>query len=260
MIALERYFGLAGRVVLITGATRGIGKAMTEAFADAGASLVLASNEPEKCRALEIELAGRGVPALGVACDVGVKDELERLVDLSIERFGRIDVCVCNAGIAGAFGPMAAGDEAPFDELLRVNLRHPLWLSNLVAPHMAEQDGGNIVLTASIAGLRGNRDVGLYGVTKAALIQLARNLAIEWGPAGIRANAIAPGLIGTDWASAILANPEAARQRLSLTPLRRIGEPWEVAAAALFLASPAAGFITGHTLVVDGGTLVTDGN
>lgn len=260
MSGLDRYFGLTGQVVLITGATRGIGRAMVDAFADAGATLVLASNEGEACADLAAELTGRGIAALAVPCDVGIKADLAALVTRAIDRFGRIDVLVCNAGIAGPFGPMGEGGDDAFDDLLRVNLRHPLWLSTLVAPVMQRQGGGSIVLTASIAGLRGNKGVGLYGLTKAALMQLARNLAVEWGPSNIRANAIAPGLIGTDWASAILANPQASDRRLGLTPLRRVGEPWEVAAAALFLASPAAGFVTGHTLVVDGGTLITDGN
>jgi NAD(P)-dependent dehydrogenase (short-subunit alcohol dehydrogenase family) len=253
---LDRYFGLEGKAVLITGATGGIGAAMTEAFAAAGARLVLASDDEAACVA-----AARACPdALAVPCDVADPDALDGLVEAAEARLGGIDVLVCNAGIAGP--PVRMGEAAPADRerLFRINLEHPLHLANRLAPRMAEAGGGSIVLTASLAGLRGNARLGLYGLTKAALIQLARNLAVEWGPDGVRANAIAPGLIATSWAGAILSNPQAAERRLSLTPLRRIGEPWEVAAAALFLAGPGAGFITGQTLVVDGGSLITDGN
>jgi NAD(P)-dependent dehydrogenase (short-subunit alcohol dehydrogenase family) len=255
-MSLARYFGLQDRTVLITGATGGIGSAMSEAFAAAGARLVLASDDEAACRAV----AEACPDALAVACDVADPQALDRLADTVLARFGRLDVLVCNAGIAGPAVRMSEAAAADRERLFRVNLEHPLHLTNRLAPAMAAADGGSIVLTASLAGLRGNARLGLYGLTKAALIQLARNLAVEWGPAGVRANAIAPGLIATGWAGAVLSNPQAAERRLSLTPLRRVGEPWEVAAAALFLAGPGAGFITGQTLVVDGGSLVTDGN
>lgn len=255
-MALERYFGLAGKTVLLTGATKGIGLAMSHAFADAGAQLVLASNEPEECHALAATLP----EAIGVPTDVTDRAQLGRLVEAAETRFGGIDVLVCNAGVPGPFGPMADVTDAEREAMFRVNLEHPYHLANLVAPKLAARGGGSIVLTASIGGMRGNRGVGTYGMTKAALIQLARNLAVEWGPQGVRANAVAPGVIATSWAKNILSNPEAAAKRLGMTPLRRIGEPWEVAAAALFLAGPGAGFITGQVLAIDGGTLITDGS
>ncbi|HSG57564.1 MAG TPA: SDR family oxidoreductase, partial [Paracoccaceae bacterium] len=171
-----------------------------------------------------------------------------------------IDVLVCNAGIAGPPGPMHKLAEDDRRRLLAVNLEHPLILSSLIAPSMAARGGGSIVLMSSIAGMRGNAAIGMYGMTKAAVAQLARNLAVEWGPQGVRANAIAPGLIATDWAAAILADDSAAERRLGLTPLRRAGDPAEIAATALFLASQASSFITGQTIVADGGTLITDGN
>ena len=260
MTGLDRYFGMAGKVVLITGATQGIGRAMVDAFADAGASLVIASNEAELCLSLAAELDARGVPALGVPTDVRDAAALDALATAAEARFGTIDALICNAGINPHFGPMGEANDDAWDDAFAVNLRHPLRLAARVAPGMAARGGGSIVVTSSIAGLRGNGKIGLYGLTKAALSQLARNLAVEWGPRGIRANAIAPGLIATRWADAILSSPEAHAARLQLTPLRRIGEPWEIAAAALFLAGPGAAFVTGQTLVVDGGTVITDGS
>lgn len=237
-MSLERYFGLAGKRALVTGGTRGIGLAIVEAFQTAGAEVVVAADDG------------------GIRCDLRDPAQIEALVRQS----GPIDILVCNAGIAGPFGPSGDATDEEIDDVLAVNLKQSLRLTRLIAPSMAERGGGSIILTASLAGLRGNKSIGLYSVTKAALMQLARNLAVEWGPRNVRANALAPGLIETGWTKAILSDPAASERRLGLTPLRRVGQPWEVAAAALFLAAPGGGFITGQTLVVDGGTLITDGN
>ena len=257
---LQEVFGLHGRCVLLTGATGGIGRAMAELCAAAGADLVLSSHEADPCEELAAQLVAAGTRALALPADLREPEAPARLVAAACERFGRIDVLLANAGIAGRAGPSHTLAEAEFDELLEVNLRPVVRLCAEVAPRMAEQRGGSIVLTSSIAGLRGNRAIGAYGMTKAAVSQLARNLAVEYGPFNVRANSLAPGLISTSWAGQILSNPAASERRLGLTPLRRIGEPREVAAAALFLAAAGGGFVTGQTLVVDGGTLISDGN
>lgn len=259
-IGLDHLFGLSGKVALITGATRGIGQAMAEALGAAGCQLVIASNDAKACEEQARAFAERGIDAMLFPLDVGDPAQLDGLLAATLDRFGGLDVLICNAGITGHVGPLGDADDAVRDETFAVNLFHPLRLASRAAPHMAARGGGSIILTSSIAGHRGNSRLGLYGMTKAALSQLARDLAVEWGPSAVRVNAIAPGLIRTSWADAVLHSPEATARRMQQTPLRRVGEPWEVAALALFLAGPASAFITGQTLVIDGGTVISDGS
>jgi NAD(P)-dependent dehydrogenase (short-subunit alcohol dehydrogenase family) len=174
--------------------------------------------------------------------------------------WGRLDILVCNAGVQGPAGPLGQTTAADWDAVMDVNLAAPLALTSLFIPQMAARRSGSVVLMSSIAGLRGNRAIGLYGLSKAALAQLARNLAVEWGPQGVRVNAISPGLIRTPLAAPLLSNEPFMQRRLAAMPLRRIGEPAEVASAVIFLASAAGAFITGHNLVIDGGTTVSDGS
>lgn len=254
MADLASLFSLTGKSALITGPVSGIGLATARLFAEAGAKLILIDKDAAGCKALADELGGIAITA--DLRDPGAIGELAASPDVA----RGVDVLVCNAGIAGEALPMHEMSEASREDLFAINLLHPLRLCNAIAPQMAGRGGGSIILLSSIAGLRGNARLGTYGITKAALAQLARNLAVEWGPRGVRANAIAPGLIATDWADAIIGNPEAAQRRLAQTPLRRIGTPQEIAATALYLASDAGAFTTGQTIVVDGGTLITDGN
>lgn len=249
-------FDLTDQRVLLTGATGGLGRAIAQAMAARGARVLVSDVDPVACEALAAELSP---PGTALPADLSGAGAAQRLAEAAL-RDGDVDVLVCNAGVQGPAGPLGDTTDADWDHVMDINLRSAVALSNALAPHMARRGGGSIVLMASIAGLRGNRSIGLYGLSKAALAQLARNLAVEWGPQGVRANAISPGLIDTPLASAPMADADFMRRRLAMTPLRRVGQPGEVAGAAVLLASAAGAFITGHNLVVDGGTLISDGN
>lgn len=251
-------FSLTGKVALITGAHRGIGYAIAEEMGHAGARVAICSNEAEGVGAAAQRLRDEGIEAIGVACDVGVDADLDRLVAETEHAFGSIDILVCNAGINPHFGPMAAVTDEEYDAIMHINLRSAVQLTNRVTPKMAERRDGVVILTSSLSGLRGNARIGVYALSKAALAQHARNLAVEFGPSNVRVNAISPGLIRTEFATPILGNEEGLKKRLEKTPLRRVGEAREIAGAAVFLASPAGAFVTGHNLVVDGGTLISD--
>lgn len=253
-------FRLDGKIALVTGATRGIGKAIARMFAEAGARVVVSSEDALACQETEAEFRAANLDAVGLVCDVSDTAQLKVLVDRTQQLCGPIDVLVCNAGIGGPVGPIHLAEDAAYNRLMDINLHSVVKLTSMVLPEMATRGGGTVVLMASIAGIRGNKDIGVYALAKAAVAQLARNLAVEWGPSNIRVNAISPGLIRTEFAQGILNNAEYLPRRLSLTPLRRAGEPEEIAGAALFLASAASGFVTGQNLAVDGGTVISDGN
>jgi NAD(P)-dependent dehydrogenase (short-subunit alcohol dehydrogenase family) len=253
-------FDLGGKVAIVTGASRGLGFAIAEAFGAAGASLMIASELAEEIEAAGHELEARGFPVSARRCDVTDQSDQRALVDAATLRFGGLDILVCNAGIGGPMRGSTGLNPAEYRRVMEVNLDSSVQLCGLALPHLRARGGGSIILMASIAGLRGNKALGPYALSKAALAQLARNLAVEHGPDNIRANAIAPGFIRTDLAAGLLADADFMARRMQNTPLRRPGEPREVAGAALFLASPAGAFVTGQTLVVDGGTMITDGN
>ncbi|MFT3905002.1 MAG: SDR family oxidoreductase [Steroidobacteraceae bacterium] len=253
-------FDLTGKVALVTGATRGIGLAIAEQMARAGARVMISSNEAQACAEQAARLAELGLQVQARSCDVARREQLQQLVQATEQRWGRIDILVCNAGVAPHAGPIASASDAEWDLTMTVNLRSALWLSSLVIPGMAERGDGVVIFTASLSSLRGNKSIGLYGLSKAGLAQLARNLAVEWGPRNVRVNAISPGVVATEFARPLTDNPQVLQKRLSLTPLRRTGTALEIAGVAVMLAAPAGAFITGQNLVVDGGTLISDGN
>ena len=247
-------FDVTGLRVLVTGGTSGIGLAIARMFLGRAARVHIGGLGAADCGAALAGLPG----ATATAADLASREGCEALAGAALADLGGIDVLVCSAGIEGPVGPLSEVTPERLRRLMAVNLEAPLWLSGRLAPEMAAAGGGCIVLLSSIAGLRGNRAIGPYGMTKAAVAQLARNLAVEWGPAGIRANAISPGLIRTPFAASLMADAAFMARRMEATPLRRPGEPAEVAAAAVFLASAAGAFITGQNLVIDGGTLIRD--
>jgi len=247
-------FSLEGRRALVTGSTRGIGRAIAEAMVAAGAQVVISSEN-----AADTAQAAAEMGLHGIACDVRDDAALAALVAGTVEALGGLDILVCNAGITGKAGPFASIDMGDYAQVMAINLRSQVVLANLAAPHLAQRQGCGIFI-ASLSGLRGNGAINAYALAKAGVAQLARNLAVEWGPKGVRANAISPGFIATELSAPLLANEAFMARRMAMTPLRRPGTPQEVAGAAVFLASAAGGFVTGHNLVVDGGTLITDGS
>jgi NAD(P)-dependent dehydrogenase (short-subunit alcohol dehydrogenase family) len=247
-------FDLSGKVAVITGSSRGIGRAIAERMAEHGAKVVISSRKQEPCEevaaAIDARHPGR---AIAVPANISSKEDLQRLVDETRRAFGQIDILVLNAASNPHFGSMLSVPDEAFRKVLENNIIAQSWLVQLVCPEMQQRRDGAIVLVSSIAGLRGTLGIGAYGVSKAADMQLARNLALELGPFNIRVNTIAPGLVKTDFARTLWDSPEGERRALEQTPLRRNGEPDDIAGAAVFLASRAGAWTTGQTIVVDGG-------
>ncbi len=251
-------FSMAGQVAVITGSSIGIGKAIARRMAEQGAKVVISSRKAEPCAEVTAELNklfGPGT-AISIPANISSKEQLQNLVNETNRQFGKIDVLVCNAASNPYYGPMAGIEDDQFRKIFENNVLANHWLIGFVAPQMIARRDGSIVIVSSIGGLRGTPVIGAYGISKAADLQLARNLAHEYGPHNVRVNCIAPGLIKTDFAKALWEDPESLKRRTSTTPLRRIGEPDEIAGAAVFLASKAGSFVTGQTIVVDGGVTI----
>ena len=249
-------FDLTGKVALITGSTRGIGKSIAEEMARAGAKVVISSRKKDACDEVAKQINDEGHEAIAVPCNISHKEELQKLVDITMEKWGRIDSLVCNAAINPVYGPMSQVSDEAFDKVMGTNLRSNFWLINMVAPQMAARKDGSIIIVSSIAALHGNAVIGVYGISKAADAGLARNLAVEWGPQNIRVNCIAPGLVKTDFARALWEDEKMRKATEMKTPLRRIGEPEDIGGIAVFLASKAGAYITGQMIVADGGVTI----
>ena len=251
-------FSLSGKVAIVTGSSRGIGKAIAERLAEHGAKVAISSRKLEPCQKVADEINARhgAGTAIAVAANISSKEALQTLVDKTVQQLGPVDVLVCNAASNPYYGPMAGISDEQFRKVLDNNIVSNHWLINMVAPGMMQRRNGSIVIVSSIGGLRGSPIIGAYCISKAADMQLARNLAVEFGPHNVRVNCIAPGLIKTDFAKALWDDPKLLEARNAETPLRRIGDPDEIAGAAVYLAAPASAFMTGQTLVVDGGVTI----
>jgi NAD(P)-dependent dehydrogenase (short-subunit alcohol dehydrogenase family) len=252
-------FDLKGKSAIITGSSRGIGRAIAEAMADHGARVVISSRKPEPCQEVADGINkkhGDGT-AIAIPANISSKDDLQAMVDETNKSFGKIDIVVCNAASNPYYGPMAGITDDAFTKILQNNIISNHWLIQMCAPQMRERKDGAVIIVSSIGGLRASPVIGAYNISTAADFQLARNLAAEFGADNIRVNCIAPGLIKTDFAKALWDNPETLKRALTGTPLKRIGEPDEIAGAAVYLASKAGAYMTGQMLVVDGGATVT---
>jgi NAD(P)-dependent dehydrogenase (short-subunit alcohol dehydrogenase family) len=244
---------LQGKVAIVTGASRGIGRAIALRLSQAGARVVVSSRKLEAVEAVADEIRDQEGESLALQAHVGRSEDVAALVERTLETFGRIDITVNNAATNPHFGPLLSASEEQWDKVLDTNAKGAFRVCRAVWPQMKAQGGGKIINLVSIAGLRPAPGMGLYGISKAALVQLTQQLAMELGPDNIRVNAIAPGVIKTRFSRLLWETPEISQPVLARTPLGRFGEPGDVAELALFLASPASDFITGAVLVVDGG-------
>jgi len=253
---MQNPFDLRGQVAVITGSSKGIGRAAAEIMAGLGAKVVISSRKAQLCEEVAAGIRKAGGEAISIPCNISRKDEIAGLIKGTIEKWGKIDTLVCNAAVNPYFGPLAGISDDAFDKIMSSNIKSNLWLCNLALPHMVERGGGSVVIVSSVGGLRGSAQLGAYGISKAADMQLTRSLAVEWSPKGVRINCVAPGLVKTDFARALWEDPERLKRTVSTAPLRRIGEPDEIGSVIAFLASKASSFMTGTVVIADGGVTI----
>ena len=259
---MQSLFDLTGKVAVVTGSSRGIGKSIAMHMALHGAKVMVSSRKMPACEEVVAEInaacqeAGSEGGAAAQTCHIANKEQLQELVDATRAQWGKIDILVANAASNPYFGSIRDIPDDAFDKVMENNVRSNHWLCNMVVDEMSERGSGSIIVVSSIGGIRGSAVLGAYAISKAADMQLVRNLAVEFGPKGVRANAIAPGLVRTDFARALWENPDILKASTAGSPLRRIGEPDEIAGIAVYLASNAGNFTTGQTILVDGGSSI----
>ncbi len=256
---MANLFDLSGKTAIITGSSKGIGKAIAHRLAEHGANVVVSSRKSDACAAATAEInavVGRNAAA-SIPANIADKAALQHLVDQTRRAFGQIDILVCNAASNPYFGPMGEMSDDQFNKVLQNNIVSNHWLIQMCAPEMRARKDGAIVIVSSVGGFKGSPVLGAYNISKAADMQLARNLAAEFGVDNVRVNAIAPGLVQTDFAKALWDNPAILKSFMTRSCLQRVGQPDDIAGMAVMLASKAGAFCTGQTFVVDGGQTIT---
>ena len=257
---MSELFDLNDKVAVVTGSSLGIGRATAEAMAAHGAKVVISSRKSEKCEIVADGIKGKGGEAIVIPCHCSHKDQLQNLVDKTLDTWGKIDILVCNAAVNPFYGSLSEVPDDAYDKTMNTNVKSNVWLTSMVIPQMIKIGGGSIIIVSSVAALIGSAKLGTYGLSKAADVALARNLAVEWGGDNIRANCINPAIIRTNFARALWENPEIYERAIKNYALHRIGEPEEVGGVAVMLAAKAGSFITGQTIVVDGGYTIYGGD
>ncbi len=249
-------FSLSGKVAIVTGGSKGIGLSIAQHLAQLGAKVAIASRKIDACERAAETITQNGGEAIAVACNISRREECENLVEVTHKTWGRLDTFVANAAVNPVYGPLAGLTDEAFNKVMTSNVQSAIWFANAAMPHMADVGGGSFIIVSSIGGLRGSSTLGAYGISKTADVGVTRSLAVEWGPKNITVNCIMPGLVKTDFARALWENEELRNDRIARTPVRRLGEPDDIGGIAAFLAGPAARFITGETIVADGGTTI----
>jgi NAD(P)-dependent dehydrogenase (short-subunit alcohol dehydrogenase family) len=256
---MSNLFDLNTKTALVTGSSSGMGKAIALALAKHGAEVIISSFDRQELENTQVEFKNIGVEVQAIPCDMSQKAQIDQLIAACFSKYSKIDILVNCVGVAPIVGFLEINQEN-FEKTMTLNIQSAIYISKLVIPNMQAQKDGVIIYLASIAGVRGNKNLGLYGISKAGLIQMARNMAVEFGPDNVRVNTISPGMISTPFSESLMKNEEFMKKRLAQTPLRRVGEVEEIAGIAVMLASKSGGFITGQNIIVDGGTTISDGN